>query len=117
MWIGEELDSMVVCVANHQMLSVRLKTQACWFIEITKMLLASLAKGTEVLQCMALEPLQTVVAEIRDNQFFMLLIIDDGPRIVELSICIPFLASGAQERLLLHSTIQGFGFLIGFELI
>ena len=108
---------MVVCVTNHQMLSVRLKTQACWLIEITKLLLAMLAKGTEVLQCVALEPLQTMVAKVRDNQFFMLLIIDDGARSVELSICISFLASGAQERLLLHLAIQGFGFLIGFDWI
>ena len=105
---------MVVPITNHQMLSVRLKTKACWMTEITK-LLAFLAKGTEVLQCVALEPLQTVVQEVRDNQFFMLLIIDDGPRGVELYICISKLASGAQERLLLHLAIQGLGFLIGFE--
>ncbi len=106
MWIGEDLDSMVVAITNQQMVSVRLKTQACWFIEIAKLLLAILAKGVEVFQGGPMEPLQTMVVTIRDNHLFMLRIIDDGVRTFELTSCISCLACGAaQERLLLHLTI------------
>ncbi len=108
MWIGEDLDSVVILIANQQMASVRLKTQACWSTEVTKLLLALFAKGVEVFQGGSMEPLQTMVILIRDNQLFMLWIIDDGVRIIELTSCISFFAcSAAQERLLLltHSTI------------
>ncbi len=48
----------------------------------------------------SMEPLQAMVLEIRNNQFFTLWIIDDGPRILELTSHIFFLAYGAtQERL------------------
>ncbi len=108
MWIGEDLDSMVVVFANQQMASVRLKTQACWFIEIAKLLLASFAKGVKVGQGGSMEPLKTMVEEIRNNHLFMLWIIDDGVRMYCLSSCISFLACGAaQERLLIHLTILG----------
>ncbi len=77
MWIGEDLDSMVVAITNQHMASVRLKTQACWFIEIAEFLLALLAKGVEVGQGGSMEPLQTMVVVIGDNHLFMLWIIDD----------------------------------------
>ncbi len=101
MWIGEDLDSVVAGITNQQMASVRLKTQACWLIEIAKLLLAMFPKGVDVLQGGSMEPLQTMVAKIRDNHPFMLWIIDDGPRHVELASCISFLACPAQERLLI----------------
>ena len=84
---------------------LRLKTQACWIVEIAKMLLALLAKGVEVCQGGSMEPLQTMVVEIRDNHLFMLRIIDDGVRTIELTSCISIIACGAQERLLIHLTI------------
>ncbi len=108
MWIGEDLDSIVVGVTNQQMVGVKLMTQACWIIEIAKLLLAILAKGVEVFQGGSMEPLQTMIELIRDNHLFMLWIIDDGLRIMELTSCISCLASGAaQERLLIHLTILG----------
>ncbi len=108
MWIGEDLDSMVECITNQQMASVRLKTQACWIIEIAKLLHAFLAKGAEVFQAGSMEPLQTIVVLIRGNQLFMMWIIDDGVRRIELTSCISCLACGAaQERLLIHLTILG----------
>ncbi len=92
---------MVVALTNQQMASVGLKTQACWIFDIAK-LLAKLAKGVEVFQGGSMEPLQTMVELIGDNHLFMLWIIDDGVRIVELT-------SGyvAQERFLIHLTILG----------
>ncbi len=107
MWVGEDLDSMVFAITNQQMASVRLKTRACWTIKIAKLLLAILAKGVEVCQGGSMEPLQTMVVFIRDNQFFMLWIIDDGVRIAELTSCISIIAcDAAQERLPIHSTIR-----------
>ncbi len=114
MWIGDDLDSMVVAITNQQMASVRFKTQACWMIEITEFFLtifaifAIFAKGVEVGQGGSMEPLQTMVTLIRDNHLFMLWIIDDGVMTIELTTCISFLACGAgaaQERLLIHLTI------------
>ncbi len=72
MWVGEDLDSMVVAITNQQMVSVRLKTQAYWLPEIAKLLKALLAKGVEVGQGGLMEPLQTMVVAIRDNHLFML---------------------------------------------
>ncbi len=73
MWIGEDLNSITVAIANQQMASVRLKTQACWIVEITKLsLLALFAKGAEMGQGGSIEPLQATVELISDNQFFML---------------------------------------------
>ncbi len=106
MWIGEDLDSMIGLVTNQQMASVRLKTQGYWVFEIAKLLLALLTKGADVSQSGSMEPLQTMVIAIRDNHLFMVWIIDDGVRIVELTSRISFLACGvAQERLLIHLTI------------
>ncbi len=106
MWIGEDLDSVAV-FTNYHMAGVRLKTQACWLIEIAELFLAKLAKGVEVGQGGSMEPLETMVAEIRDNHLFMLWIIDDGVRTFEFTSRTPFLTSGAQERLLIHLTILG----------
>ncbi len=61
MWIGEDLNSMVVAITNQQIVSVRLKTQARWLVEITKVLLAFFAKGVEVFQGGSMEPLQTMI--------------------------------------------------------
>ncbi len=47
MWIGEDLESMVGGITNQEMVSVRLKTHACWILEIAKLLLAFVAKGVE----------------------------------------------------------------------
>ncbi len=99
---------MVELITNQQMVSVRLKTQASWIIEIAKLLLAMFAKGVEEFQGGSMESLQTMVEFIRDNHLFTLRIIDDGLRPVELTRCISCLSCGAaQERLLIHLTILG----------
>ncbi len=105
---------MVELITKHQVASVRLKTQARWMIEIAKLLLALFAKGVEVFQGGPMEPLQTMVVAIRDHHLFMLRIIDDGVRVIELaSCCISFLACGAaQERLLIHTVILELFFLV-----
>ncbi len=107
MWIGEDLDSIVEAITNHHMASVRLKTQACWKIEITQFsVIVQSAKGVEVLQGGSMEPLQTVVVLVRDNHLFMLWIIDDGVGLVEFPSFSSSLVCDAQERLLLiHLTI------------
>ncbi len=97
-------------ITNQQMVGVRLKTQASWLAERAhcELMLAMFAKGVEVFQGRSMEPLQTMVVEIRDNQLFVLWVTDDGVRIVELTSCISCLACGAaaaQERLLIHLTI------------
>ncbi len=98
---------MVVLITNHQMASVRLKTQACWSVELAKSP-PVFPKGVEVFQGGSMEPLQTIVNRIRDNQLFMLWIIDDGVRTIELTSSISSFACGvAQERLFIHLTILG----------
>ncbi len=62
---------MVVAVTNQQMVSVRLKTQACWILEIAKSL-ALFAKGVEVGQGGSMEPLQTMVVAIRQSSLHVM---------------------------------------------
>ncbi len=77
-----------------------MKTQASWEVELTKKY-ASLAIGVEMYQVVSMKPLQAVIVVVSDNQFFVLLVVDDGMWATDLSGGDFFLGGGAQGRILL----------------
>ncbi len=89
---------MSVFIAHDQMMRMRLKTQARWTFELFSSLTVLSAKGLNVLQCSSIEPLKSAVARIRDNQFFVLRVVDDEVREIKLTRRVAF-DSVAQERI------------------
>ncbi len=82
---GNNLDSITLCVTHHQVVSMGLETHARRVCEHSQLSSPFLTPTTNEHQVATIEPLELATMTLANDQFVILLIIDDGPGIPELT--------------------------------